>query len=245
MQIHRGSYALWLKLASVVPILILSGCPADRAYWDDGRLPNRVREVSLDSQKQGIGLHEVHRRIRFAYGEPIYDAGQERWSIDGGVLTFDPVAGLFFVTKQSEMIRVIRNKNPLRESILGRYSMCMSPDSERPDLAWWVGTLRLRTNNTYDYEYGGHLRKQDFDQNRNFFMLHPTGTFEMIYLNGFKPTTLCESIHGHNRVAELRFRSHDGTEKTYFIAHKMFWNKIAFESDEQQEFKMEKWWDMH
>lgn len=226
-------------------LLPLSGCfLGDRVFHADSRLPSRVREISIESQQRGTGLEEVCAQIRATYGEPAREAGSiERWSIDGGILTCDPVAGLFFVTPESETIRVVRKQNPLRESLLGSYSMATKRDASHQYESYWLGNMRLRANGTYGYEDSGQFLGQRADQTRNFFMRHTSGTYQLLYLDGLGPTTLVESIHGHKRVAKLTFRASDGTEKTYFIARKPSWGgRLVFESDKDIEFVMEMSW---
>jgi hypothetical protein len=232
------------ELTLFVLVPLLSGCPiGDPTFFADGRLPNRVQELSFDAQQRGLSLEDVHQQLLESYGQPALTGdSSEQWAVDGGVLTFDSVAGLSFVTDKSEMIRVIRNRNPLRESIVGSYEMSTRPTSEHQNEYYWLGDVELRTSNTYAFTDSGQFPEQRFDQSENFFMLHPNGTFNLTYLNGYDPTTLLESIRGHETVARLTFRSPDGSEREYLVARQTR-NHLAFESNEELEFEMEMWWN--
>ncbi len=71
-------------------------------------------------------------------------------------------------------------------------------------------------------------------------MLHPSGEFDVTYLNGVGPTTLVESIRGGQRIARLDFRASDGAESIYFIktVTGFMVRMLAFDGDEM-EFEMD------
>jgi hypothetical protein len=248
----------------VPPFLLLSLCGCflgDRCFTADPRLPDRVRKISLESQKRGAGLSDVHREIkrgaglsdvhreiRASYGEPTCQSGtSEQWNIDDGVLTFSPIAGVFFISSSGEMIRVVRKQNPLEQSLFGSYEMVTRPDARHEHTRYWLGDVDLRANGTYVYRDSQQFPEQRADQGNNFFMRHPSGTYQLDYLYSYGPKTLLESIRGHKRVARLTFCGSNGVEKPYFIARKadLFFDKLVFESDESMEFEMDMCWDTH
>lgn len=234
----------FLQIPTVV-LLALAGCPiGDRVYWADQRLPRQVRQISIEGQKKNAHIKDICKQVSVEYGDPITDTKGDHWSIDGGVLSYDPIAGIYFVTAKHEMIRVERIKNPLDKTIFASYSLTTNATKDHQHEHYWLGTLQLFVDLSYSYEDSGQWPEQRFDQKQNFFMLHPEGTFELTYLNGFGPTTLCESIIGHKHVAKLTFHA-AGASKAYYIAHKTFWHRIAFESDEPMEFEVDRWWDMN
>src|SRR5262249_32324804 len=105
----------------------------------------------------------------------------------------------------------------------------------------YIGVVNLRVNGQYDYSEGGLDGK--VDRERIFFMQHPSGTFKLEYLNSFGPTTLLESIHGHQRVARVAFRASDGAEASYYIACRTFKCEVTIEGDEALVFNLHQRWD--
>jgi hypothetical protein len=240
----RRYLLLFLPVGMLVAIVVSvapSGClHGDRAFMADPRLPDAVQHISLAAQQKGTGLGEVHDGIRATYGEPPRrDGGVEQWDINGGILTYSPVAGLFFVSGQGEMIRVVRHQNPLEQSLPGRYEMAAPPDARRGLAAYYLGNLEVKTDGTYLYTHA-QFRDPRPDQANNFFMLHPSGEYRLAYQNGYGPQTLLESIPGNPRVAKLTFRAVDGAERTFFVARRpdADWKWLVFESDEGIEFDM-------
>jgi hypothetical protein len=247
---HTTAFA-WSACARMVPVVLwlpLCGCfLGDRGIFVDSRLPARVQQISFEGQRQNAELSDVYREIRAEYGEPTRQNGTtEQWTVADGVLTYSPSAGVFFVSPQGEMIRVVRKQNPLGQSLFGSYGMATRPDARHDHTRYWLGGVDLRVDATYDYKDSHQFPDERADQGNNFFMQHPSGTFQLEYLKGYGPETLLESIHGHKRLAKLTFRGTNGAQKTYYIARKVdLWGvrKLVFESDEPMEFEMDVWWD--
>ena len=205
---------------AIVLALHLSGCfLGTRAFSTDERLPRDVNAIWLDAQQADRQLEVFRRKAYATCGPPQGNPeGGERWTFDRGVLTIDPVAGAFFVTRGGDMIRLARVRNPLKETLYGSYEMTSRPTADYGHERCWLGNVELRVDGTYAYRDSGNFLDRRKDQAANFFMLHPAGRFDVTYLDGFGPTTLLESVRGHQRIAALAFHAPDGAEKTYFIA---------------------------
>jgi hypothetical protein len=230
-------------LITILLSFLLTGCIplGDRFFRTDPRLPQPVNDIWVDAQYSGKELDVFRQKIYASYGKPRENsASVAQWSFDRGILTIDPVAGAFFVTRESEMIRIVRLRNPLKETLYGSYEMASRPTADYDHERCWLGDVNLRVNGTYLYKDSGNFLGQREDQSHNFFMLHPSGRYDVTYLTGFGPTTLVESIRGQRRIAVLVFQAPDGAKKTYFIASRTGFmvRELVFEGD-QMEFEME------
>ena len=228
-------------LITILLSFLLTGCIGHGLLRTDPRLPRQVNDIWLDAQQGGKELDVFQQKIYATYGKPQENsASAAQWTFDGGILTIDPVAGAFFVTRQSEMIRIVRLRNPLKETLYGSYEMTSHPTSDYGHERCWLGDVDLRVNGTYLYKDSGNFLAQRKDQSQNFFMLHPSGRYDVTYLGGFGPTTLVESIRQQRRIAMLVFHAPDGAEKIYFITTRtdFIWRELVFEGD-QMEFEME------
>jgi hypothetical protein len=185
----------------------------------------------MDAQQREKGVEEFRRLVRAGLGEPGRQTGaMEQWNTERGVLTIDPIAGAFFVTRAGEIIRMFRNRNPLEQTLFGSYEMTTPA---QPEL-YWLGNVELRVDATYIYTDSGNFPEQRGNQIDNFFMRNPSGQFELTYLNGFGPATLWESVPLHQRVASVVFRSPEGAEKSFFIAKNRWPDNLPFESDDMK-----------
>jgi hypothetical protein len=227
------------------PILLsflLTGCfLGDSAILTDPRLPQPVNDIWRDAQRGNKELEVFRKEIYARYTKPLEGRGpRDQWTFDRGILTIDPVAGAFFVTRENEMIPLIRVRNPLEEALYGAYEMASRPTADYGYEHCWLGNVDLRVDGTYVYKDSGRFLSQRKDQADNFFMLHPSGRFDVTYLNGFGATTLVESIHRGQRIAKLTFRASDRPEKTYFIkaVGGVGLRKLAIDDDEM-EFRLE------
>jgi hypothetical protein len=224
------------QASTILLAVLLSGCivPVDRAFVTDPRLPQEVNDIWLDAQHGRNEFKVFRQRIYARYGKPAEDSeAPQQWTFDRGLLSIDPIAGAFFVTRAGEMIRIAPLRNPLSVALYGSYSMSSRPTADYGHESCWLGDVEIRVNGTYLYTDSGRFLAQRKDQANNFFMAHPSGRFEVTYLDGFGPATIVESIRGRRRVAKLVFLAADGAERTYFIKV-VPGLQLAFDGDEME-----------
>jgi hypothetical protein len=214
----------------------LAGCSGDVGpVTADPRLPQALQDASIRAQNEGTNVNGLLQVIHGTYGEPVRRIGEfERWEVDGGVLTYDPIAGIYFVTPNGEMVRLMHMHNPLDVVIYCDYEMHENGQGA------WIGNMELRTNGTYQFvfPFGRPPKPVAEYQKEYFFVHHLRGEYKLLYLTSFGSGSLLENVQGHERIAKLEFHADDGFQKTFFLAKDPTTGRLIFESDEPIPFHM-------
>jgi hypothetical protein len=193
---------------------------------------------------QGKPPAEVHALVVSRLGPPTRTIGSglqiEQWDVDGGVLTFHPLTGPTF-DKGGRRTWLMRTSNPAAECLLGRYEMVTLAEAPH-GTGYWLGNVSLTADGQYTYTDSEQNREHRAGQRSNFFLLHPKGSFEVIYLSGVTPETRLEEVPDGTAIATVRFVAQDRRSGT---AHRIVASPtrrlLAFEG-KAMSFRMYKGW---
>lgn len=154
---------------------------------------------ALKKEIQGKTPEEVRAIIIGKFGKPTFESGSgittEHWEVEGGVLSNEYGGTMPVFEKDGKIRRLYDYDNTLAANIFGDYEMSTLPLKEYNGTSFWLGNLLLSENGSYHYKGGGtnpdHIAA---DQVKNYFMLHPDGTYKIEYATGMTASTRLEDL---------------------------------------------------
>lgn len=147
--------------------------------------PIFIRELA--TKIQGKQPAEIRAAIIKALGAAQRDIGSgfiiEQWDTPEGVLTFHPTTGpTFFESKTKKNFHLLWTTNPVRSCLFADYQMTTLPDPANHGTRYWLGTVNISVDRTYQFTDSGQFFNQRSMQIDNFFMLYPNGKFIVRYI---------------------------------------------------------------
>lgn len=157
----------------------------------------------------------------------------EQWDIAGGALTFHPYRGpTFSDPKTKKTLYLLPTANPVQVNLLQTYDMTTLPDPTNHRTRFWIGTLKIGTDQTYQFvESFQHIHEPRL-HTETFFLRHPMGKVAIRYANSISSGTLLETMPEGATLAHLTFTAREGTEEATFSI-------ISFEQQRSLEFASE------
>ena len=119
----------------------------------------------------------------------------EQWDIAGGALTFHPYRGpTFSDPKTKKTLYLLPTANPVQVNLLQTYDMTTLPDPTNHRTRFWIGTLKIGTDQTYQFvESFQHIHEPRL-HTETFFLRHPMGKVAIRYANSISSGTLLETM---------------------------------------------------
>ena len=143
----------------------------------------------------------------------------EEWDVDSGVLSMSQFGSPTFRSKEGKTIWLLATEHMALKSLIGSFEMSTLPDKNNHNNQFWIGNVHLNKDNTYAYAMEGldNLNKeQRLAQKNNFFMLHPKGTFNIQFVNGYTEKTFLEDIPNETKLCEIEFLPEDESQKQIY-----------------------------
>ena len=194
----------FLSAAGCLALVLISadGGPAQE------KLPPSIERLRSDVRGKAPG--EVHALLLQRFGKPSRELGSglrlPEWDVEGGVLSYSPLAGVFF-----DGVQLIETHNRVAENLKGTWEVTSLPDPKAGGTRTWIGTIELSPNGTYRTTLAPSGRW--FGTGFELFDKYPSGTYSVTYAPGVRGELLLETLNSKQVVVRLELRPSGGQDE--------------------------------
>ncbi len=182
-----------------------------------------------------ISLAEKH------FGSPARSIGsgiiRYQWEIAGGVLTVGGQQATY-QTKRGKWIWLTPDRTKAVTALTGRpIEMTMLPN---PRMRYWLGDVYLKRNGIYEFiDSGPEFAKQRREQNPNFLIAHPKGTYAIQFARGCGPTTMLQNQPEGTVIGTLTFIADSSSRETFSVIYSESSRRLSLRSRKAIEYRLE------
>lgn len=207
----------------------------------------KVLSKALENKK----LDDVLRAIVKQFGAPNRNTGSGvdilEWDVPEGLLAFNSHSGPVFIdTKRNKNYRLLKTTNPVAFNVLGSYEMTTPTPKHGPKNHYYMGNLHIDGHWRYRFHDSNQHQDKRAGQEKNFFLLHPSGKVSVEYIPPYESSTLLESVPEGAVIARLKFQSDNGKEvATFRLSSSELWRKLSFSGTSALSFRLDKPWNSY